>query len=158
MSNIVLFFTCELMYLQKKNIMLWASLALFFCLAKESCFHFVNGGGLKQLELLFSHGQKSSAVTLMLLGVAEQATRHSVGCEGLLGWWPRDDENVPSGFSEGYNQLLKLLLQKQRHDVASLSTFVLQRLRCYEVASRYEVGLSLGVVCMFRFFFAEPRF
>ncbi|KAL1813356.1 hypothetical protein ACET3Z_023421 [Daucus carota] len=126
---------------EKKNIMLWASLALFFCLAKESCFHFVNGGGLKQLELLFSHGQKSNAVTLMLLGVAEQATRHSVGCEGLLGWWPRDDENVPSGFSEGYNQLLKLLLQKQRHDVASLSTFVLQRLRCYEVASRYEYAV-----------------
>lgn len=134
------------MYSQKKNIMLWSSLALFLCLAKESCFHFVNGGGLKQLEHLFSHGQKSSAVTLMLLGVAEQATRYSFGCEGLLGWWPRDDEKVPSGFSEGYNQLLKLLLQKQRHDVASQSTFILQRLRCYEVASRYEVGVTLGNV------------
>lgn len=126
---------------EKKNIMLWSSLALFLCLAKESCFHFVNGGGLKQLEHLFSHGQKSSAVTLMLLGVAEQATRYSFGCEGLLGWWPRDDEKVPSGFSEGYNQLLKLLLQKQRHDVASQSTFILQRLRCYEVASRYEYAV-----------------
>ncbi|KAA8516811.1 hypothetical protein F0562_017079 [Nyssa sinensis] len=99
---------------QSKNVILWLSAALLLC---------------------------SSAVTLMLLGVVEQATRNSIGCEGFLGWWPREDENVPSGTSEGYNQLLKLLLQKQRHDVASLATYVLHRLRFYEVASRYECAV-----------------
>lgn len=95
---------------------------------------------MKQLGYVFCNGmQNSSAVTLMLLGVVEQATRNSIGCEGFLGWWPREDENIPSGISESYNQLLKLLLQKQRHDVASIATCILHRLRFYEVASRYEV-------------------
>lgn len=145
-----MYVTTIMLYLsQNKNAMLWLSVALLLCSGKESCFHFVNGGGMKQLGYIFCHGmQNSSAVTLMLLGVVEQATRHSIGCEGFLGWWPREDENVPSGISEGYNQLLKLLLQKQRHDVASLSTFILHRMRCYEVAARYEVGASFGLcVC-----------
>lgn len=115
-------------------------MALFLCSSKESCFHFVNCGGMDQLAYLFDHDmQKSSAVTLLLLGVIEQATRHSVGCEGFLGWWPREDENIPSGTSDGYSHLLKLLLQKPRHDVASLAIYVLHRLRFYEVVSRYEV-------------------
>ncbi|XP_059646578.1 protein virilizer homolog [Cornus florida] len=127
---------------QNKNVILWLSLALVLCSGRESCFHFVNDGGMEQLGYIFCHGtENSSAVTLMLLGVVEQATRHSIGCEGFLGWWPREDENVPSGISEGYNQLLKLLLRKQRHDVASLATYVLHRLRLYEVASKYECAV-----------------
>ena len=95
---------------------------------------------MDQLAYLFNHDmQKSIAITLLLLGVIERATRHSVGCEGFLGWWPREDENIPSGTSNGYSHLLKLLLQKPRHDVASLATYVLHRLRFYEVVSRYEV-------------------
>ncbi|CAN1277690.1 Protein virilizer homolog [Linum perenne] len=50
----------------------------------------------------------------------------------------QEDENVPTGFSKGYSQLLKLFLEKPRHDVASLATYILHRLRVYEVASRYE--------------------
>ncbi|KAJ0027672.1 hypothetical protein Pint_36158 [Pistacia integerrima] len=94
---------------------------------------------MDQLAYVFSHDMvNSTTIRLLLLGVIEQATRHSVGCEGFLGWWPREDENIPSGISEGYSRLLNLLLQKPRHDVASLATFVLHRLRFYEVASRYE--------------------
>ncbi|CAK9141127.1 unnamed protein product [Ilex paraguariensis] len=127
---------------QSKNVILWLSVVLLLCNGRESCFHFVNSGGMEQLGYVFCHGtQNSTAVTLILLGVVEQATRHSIGCEGFLGWWPREDENVPSGVSEGYNQLLKLLLQKQRHDVASLATYILHRMRFYEVASRYECAV-----------------
>ncbi|KAK3028735.1 hypothetical protein RJ639_037758, partial [Escallonia herrerae] len=129
-----------------KNVILWLSVALLLCTARESCFQLVNGDGMKQLGYVFCHGiQNSPAVTLLLLGVVEQATRHSIGCEGFLGWWPREDENVPSGISEGYNQLLLLLLQKQRHDVASLATYMLHRMRFYEVACRYECAV-LGVL------------
>lgn len=125
---------------QKKKVILVLSVALFLCSAKESCFQFVNGGGMEQLACVFSDDlQNSTAITLMLLGVVEQATRYSIGCEGFLGWWPREDDNVPSGISEGYSRLLKLLLEKQRHDIASLATYALHRLRFYEVVSRYEV-------------------
>ncbi|XP_048500624.1 protein virilizer homolog isoform X2 [Beta vulgaris subsp. vulgaris] len=97
---------------------------------------------MKQLAHFLSHDMQNSAtVTLMLLGVIEQATRYSVGCEGLLGWWPRESEDVPSSVSEGYSQLLKLLMQKQRHDIAALVTYILHRLRVYEVASRYEYAV-----------------
>ncbi|KAH9622236.1 hypothetical protein KSS87_013053 [Heliosperma pusillum] len=123
---------------QSDNVLLWLSLALIICSGKESCFYYVNGGGMEQLTLLLSKELNSSTVTLMLLGVIEQATRYSAGCEGLLGWWPREDETVPSSISEGYNQLLKLLLQKQRHDISALATYILHRLRFYEVACRYE--------------------
>lgn len=103
---------------------------------------------MDQLAHFFSDDvPKSTTITLLLLGVVEQATRHSVGCEGFLGWWPREDENIPSGVSEGYGHLLKLIMQKPRHDIASLATCVLHRLRFYEVASRYEVCLkNLGFV------------
>lgn len=115
------------------------SMALLLCSGRETCFHFVNSGGMEHLVHAFHHEtQKSTAVTLMLLGVIERATRYGTGCEGFLGWWPRD-EIVPVGNSEGYSQILKLLLQKQRHDVASLSAYLLHRLRFYEVASKYEV-------------------
>lgn len=127
---------------QEENVVLGLSVALFLCSSRESCFHFVNSGGMEQLAHLFCHDkQNSTAITLLLLGVIERATRYSIGCEGFFGWWPREDENVPSGISEGYSQLLKLLLQKPRHDVASLATYVLHRLRFYEVASRYECAV-----------------
>lgn len=101
---------------------------------------------MKQLEYIFAPGLGNSAsLTLLLLGVIEQATLHSVGCEGFLGWWPREDESVPAGTSDGYNQLLKLLLENQRHDIASLATYILHRMRFYEVACRYEVMLPLLV-------------
>ncbi|GFQ01432.1 hypothetical protein PHJA_002287100 [Phtheirospermum japonicum] len=124
---------------QNKNTILWLSVASLLCSARESCFHFVNYGGMKQLGYVFTHRmQNSTTLTLLLLGVIERATLHSIGCEGFLGWWPREDESMPHGTSEGYNQLLKLLLENQRHDVASLATYILHRLRFYEVACRYE--------------------
>ncbi|XP_051150201.1 protein virilizer homolog isoform X2 [Andrographis paniculata] len=124
---------------QKKNTILWLILARLLCSTRESCFHFVNYGGMKQLGYIFAHRNlNSTAFTLLLLGIIEQATQHSIGCEGFLGWWPRDDESIPSGTSDGYSQLLKLLLESQRHDVASLSTYLLHRLRFYEVSCRYE--------------------
>ncbi|KAG5253008.1 Dof zinc finger protein [Salix suchowensis] len=109
---------------------------------RESCFHFVNSGGMEQLVDIFSDEvQNSSAIILLSLGAIEQATRHPIGCEGFLGWWPREDENIPSGSSKGYSQLLKLVLQRPQHDVASLGTYVLHRLRFYEVVSRYELSV-----------------
>lgn len=115
-------------------------MVLLLVSGSESCFHFVNGGGMEHIVHLFSQeAQRSMATTLILLGIVERATRHAIGCEGFLGWWPREDENVPIGSSEGYSHLLKLLMQKQRHDVASLATYILHRLRLYEVSSRYEV-------------------
>lgn len=123
---------------KSKRIMLGLGVAVFLCSSRESCFHFVNCGGMDQIAHLFSYGEKSTTITLLLLGVIEQATRHSIGCEGYLGWWPREDESIPSGTSDRYGNLLRLLLQKPRHDVASLATYILHRLRFYEVASRYE--------------------
>ncbi|KAH6806170.1 hypothetical protein C2S51_031001 [Perilla frutescens var. frutescens] len=124
---------------QNKNTILWSIVAFFLCSARESCFHFVNYGGMKQLGYVLTHRiQNSVSLTLLLLGVIEQATMHSVGCEAFLGWWPREDENIPAGTSDGYNQLLKLLLDNQRHDVASLATYILHRIRFYEVSCRYE--------------------
>ncbi|KAK4414757.1 protein virilizer [Sesamum alatum] len=127
---------------QNKNTILWLSVARLLCSARESCYHFVNYGGMKQLGYIFNHWmQNSTTVTLLLLGVVEQATRHSIGCEGFLGWWPREDESIPVGTSDGYNQLLKLLLENQRHDVASLATYILHRMRFYEVTCRYECAV-----------------
>ncbi|KAI3829915.1 hypothetical protein L1987_04047 [Smallanthus sonchifolius] len=126
---------------QSKLIMVWLSAALLLCSYKESCFNFVNGGGMKQLSDIFCTKVHSSAATLILLGVIKQATRHSIGCEGFLNWWPREDDKIPIGTSNGYNQLLKLLVQKPRHDVASLATYILHRARFYEVASRYEFAV-----------------
>ncbi|EEF38272.1 conserved hypothetical protein [Ricinus communis] len=127
---------------QNKNIILGLSLALLLSSGRESCFQFVNSGGMEHLADIFSRDMHDfSAIMLLLLGVIEQATRHSIGCEGILGWWPREDENIPSGISKGYSQLLKLLLRKPRHDIASMVTYVLHRLRFYEVASRYECAV-----------------
>ncbi|KAL4591857.1 hypothetical protein LXL04_004831 [Taraxacum kok-saghyz] len=127
---------------QSKLLIVWLSAALVLCSSKESCFNFVNGGGMKQLSDIFSkNALQSSAATLLLLGVIEQATRYSIGCEGFLGWWPREDDKMPAGTSECYNHLLKLLMQKQRHDIASLATYILHRIRVYEVASRYEFAV-----------------
>lgn len=127
---------------QKENVVLGLSVALLLCSSRESCFHFVNTGGMELLAHFLCHDKPNSTPTmLLLLGVLERATRYSIGCEGFFGWWPREDENVPNGTSEGYSQLLKLLLQKPRHDVASLATCLLHRLRFYEVASRYECAV-----------------
>lgn len=123
---------------QIENVLLGLSLALLLCSGKESCFHFVNDGGMEQIVTYFSNMQNSTTTMLLLLGVVEQATRYSVGCEGFLGWWPREEETIPAGASEGYSQLLNLILAKPRHDVASLATYLLHRLRFYEVALRYE--------------------
>ncbi|KAL0374797.1 UNVERIFIED_CONTAM: protein virilizer [Sesamum radiatum] len=127
---------------QNKNTILWLSVARLLCSARESCFHFVNYDGMKQLGYIFNHRmQNSTTLTLLLLGVIEQATRHSIGCEGFLGWWPREEESIPVRTSDGYNQLLKLLLENQRHDVASLATYILHRMRFYEVTCRYECAV-----------------
>ncbi|CAN4087886.1 unnamed protein product [Withania somnifera] len=127
---------------KREDMVLCLTLALLVSSARESCYHFVNCGGMEQLGYAFSSSlQNSSALKLLHLGVIEQATCHSFGCEGFLGWWPREDENVPSGTSDRYNQLLKLLMHNQRHDVASLATYILHRLRFYEVSSRYECSV-----------------
>ncbi|KAL6521192.1 hypothetical protein OROGR_017761 [Orobanche gracilis] len=124
---------------QNKNTILWLSVASLLCSSRESCFHFVNYGGMNQLGYVFTHRmQNSTTLTLLLLGVIERATLYSIGCEGFLGWWPRENESIPDGASESYNQLLKLLLENQRHDVGSSATYILHRLRFYEVACRYE--------------------
>ncbi|CAK8571309.1 unnamed protein product [Lathyrus sativus] len=124
---------------RNEHALLGLSMAYLLCSGRESCFQFVNSGGMQQIEMFFSKDvQNSTTITLLLLGVVERATRYSVGCEGFLGWWPREDENIPSGFSKGYSHLLELILSKPRHDVASLATYLLHRLRFYEVASRYE--------------------
>ncbi|ONK69373.1 uncharacterized protein A4U43_C05F22180 [Asparagus officinalis] len=127
---------------QNEILILGLSTILLLCTSRESCFHFVNCGGMKQLAALLGHMlHGSTAFTLVLLGALENATQHAIGCEGFLGWWPRVDENVPSAKSEGYSNLLNLLLTKQRHVVASLATCILQRLRLYESASRYECAV-----------------
>lgn len=125
---------------QNKNLLLCLNMVLLLCSAKESCFHFVRYGGMEKIAAMLSHlPNQSSALALLLLGAVENATRHSIGCEGFLGWWPRADYKIPTGKSDGYSNLLRLLFTKQRHDVASLATYILQRLRFYETASRYEV-------------------
>lgn len=119
---------------------------MLLCSARESCFCFVTSGGMEQIiHIISQETQRSAAIVLMLLGIIEHATRHAIGCEGFLGWWPREDENVPVGNSEGYSHLLSLLLLKSRSDVASLATYVLHRLRLYEIISRYEVCIQLHI-------------
>ncbi|CAL4934424.1 unnamed protein product [Urochloa decumbens] len=125
---------------QNKWLVLSLSLVLLLCSSKESCFYFIGSGGMDQIiNLLCWKTPKSAATTLLLLGIVEHATRHAFGCEAFLGWWPRADHNsIPVGSSDGYCSLLKLLLEKERHDIASLATYVLQRLRFYEILSKYE--------------------
>ncbi|CAM0910585.1 unnamed protein product [Alopecurus aequalis] len=135
---------CSLLDLQCPSQNNWLvtslSLVLLICSSKESCFYFVDAGGMEQIvNLLCWKTPKSTATTLLLLGIVENATRHGVGCEAFLGWWPRSDQNsIPTGSSDGYCSLLKLLLEKERHDIASRATYLLQRLRFYEILSRYE--------------------
>lgn len=124
---------------QNEHALLGLSMAYLLCSGRETGFQFVSSGGMEQLVLFFSKdGQNSTTIMLLLLGVVERATRYAVGCEAFLGWWPREDESIPSRISEGYSHLLKLILSKPRHDVASLATYLLHRLRFYEIASRYE--------------------
>ncbi|KAF8682053.1 hypothetical protein HU200_045513 [Digitaria exilis] len=125
---------------QNKWLVLSLSLVLLLCSSKESCFYFVGSGGMEQIiNLLCWKTPKSTATTLLLLGIVEHATRHAFGCEAFLGWWPRTDHvSAPVGSSNGYCSLLKLLLEKERHDIASLAAYVLQRLRFYEILSKYE--------------------
>ncbi|WOL04309.1 hypothetical protein Cni_G13030 [Canna indica] len=124
---------------QNKHMILVLSLALLFCSWREGCFHFVNNAGMERIICLLGNEiQNSPAITLMLLGIVEYATRHGIGCEGFLGWWPRGDENVPTGYSDGYSFLVSLLLGKQQHCVSSLAAYILHRLRFYEIAAKYE--------------------
>lgn len=125
--------------IENNNVVLGLNVVLLLCSAKESCFHFVRCGGMEQIVAMLGHSSHlSTTLALVLLGAVENATQHAIGCEGFLRWWPREDESVPAGNSEGYSNLLRLLFTKQRHDVASLATYILQRLRFYETASRYE--------------------
>ncbi|XP_078432538.1 mRNA methyltransferase EMB2016 isoform X2 [Wolffia australiana] len=128
----------RLLLTQNKNLVIWLGVAFLLCSAKESCFWFVTSGAMKKLNKIMSSEFRSPGSTLLLLCVVEQATRHAIGCEAFLGWWPRKDSEVPAGISDGYCRLLSLLIQKQRHDVASLASYILHRLRFYEVAVRYE--------------------
>ncbi|CAL1370672.1 unnamed protein product [Linum trigynum] len=60
--------------LKRKNF-LGLCVAFLLCSSRESCFHFVNHGGIEQLAHFFSHDiHNSSAVVLLLLAVIEQAT------------------------------------------------------------------------------------
>ncbi|XP_072967043.1 protein virilizer homolog isoform X2 [Typha angustifolia] len=125
-----------------KSLILALGLVLLLCSSRESCFHFVSGGGMEHIvHLCCQQMQKSTVITLLLLGIIECATRHGIGCEAYLGWWPRGDGDIPICSSDGYCYLLKLLLEKQRHDVASLATYALHRLRFYEILSRYECAV-----------------
>ncbi|XP_010906480.1 protein virilizer homolog isoform X2 [Elaeis guineensis] len=127
---------------QMKNMVLAWNIVLVLCSSRESCFHFVDNGGMEQIVDLFCYEAKNStAITLILLGIVEHATRHGIGCDGFLGWWPRGDESVPVGNSEGYCYLLKLLLGRQRHDIASIVTYILHRLHFYETASKLEAAV-----------------
>lgn len=130
---------------QNKDQIIGLGLALLLCSSQESCYWFVSYGSMEKIINIFSHEvKKSTSTTLFLLGIVEFATRHAVGCEGFLGWWPREDDNVPIRRSDGYSYLLELLLGNQRHDVASLATYILHRLRLYEIASRYESAVLSG--------------
>ncbi|ERN00963.1 uncharacterized protein LOC18429037 [Amborella trichopoda] len=124
---------------RNEKLVVGLSALYLICSTEEHFFQFVNGGGVDHLVgILCDDMQKSTAIHLMLLGVVERATRYAIGCEGFLGWWPHEDEHVPAGCSKSYSRLLKFLLCKQRHDVASLATYILHRLRFYEVASKFE--------------------
>ncbi|EER93923.2 hypothetical protein BDA96_01G201900 [Sorghum bicolor] len=125
---------------QNKWLVLSLSLVLLLCSSKESCFYFVDTGGMEQIiNLLCWKTPKSAATTLLLLGIVEHATRNGFGCEAFLGWWPQTEHSsIRVASSNGYCSLLKLLLEKERHDIASLATYVLQRLRFYEILSKYE--------------------
>ncbi|KAK3150151.1 hypothetical protein QOZ80_3AG0229280 [Eleusine coracana subsp. coracana] len=125
---------------ENKWFVLSLKLVLLLCSSKESCFYFVCAGGMEQIiNLLCWKTPNSAATTLLLIGIVEHATRHGFGCEAFLGWWPRSNHNnIPACSSDGYCSLLKLLLEKERHDIASLAAYVLQRLRFYEILSKYK--------------------
>jgi hypothetical protein len=136
-----IFFNLTPIRFQNKWLVLSLSLVLLLCSSKESCFYFVDTGGMEQIiNLLCWKTPKSAATTLLLLGIVEHATRNGFGCEAFLGWWPQTEHSsIRVASSNGYCSLLKLLLEKERHDIASLATYVLQRLRFYEILSKYEV-------------------
>lgn len=126
---------------QNKRLVLSLRLVLLLCSSKESCYYFVSAGGMEQIiNLLCWKTPKSAATTLLLISIVEHVTRYGFGCEAFLGWWLRSDHNsIPACSSNGYCSLLKLLLEEERHDIASLATYVLQRLRFFEILSKYEV-------------------
>lgn len=109
------------------------------CTDIEGCRQFVEAGVMQHLVDILQHDSgRSTATSLMVLGVVERACRYAVGCEALLGWLPREGGSVPNGASEGYSTLLRLLLQKQRHDIACLASHILHRLRAYEIIVVFE--------------------
>ncbi|XP_031496398.1 protein virilizer homolog isoform X2 [Nymphaea colorata] len=122
------------------------SVVTILCSSKEGCIQFINGAGMNYLSCLFlDDTPRSTGTSLMLLGVIECITRHAIGCEAFLGWWPRPDVNVPAGTSDGYCYILKLLLHKQRHDIASLAMYILRRLRLYEIAAKFESAVLVSL-------------
>ncbi|KAJ4781842.1 embryo defective 2016 [Rhynchospora pubera] len=124
---------------ENKGLTLSLGLVLLLCCSKEGCFHFISNGGMEKIiQLLSLNMQESTFLTLLLVSIIECATRHGIGCEAFLGWWPRGDETIPARASVGYTLLLKLLFEKQRHDIAVMATYVLHRLRFYETLSRFE--------------------
>lgn len=109
------------------------------CTDIEGCRQFVEAGVMQHLVGILQHDLgRSTATSLMVLGVVERACRYAVGCEALLGWLPREGGSVPNGASEGYSTLLRLLLHRQRHDIACLTSHILHRLRAYEIIIVFE--------------------
>lgn len=69
---------------QNEGTIFVLGVSLFFCSSRDSCFHFVCGGGMDQIiKLLCCETQRSMAITLLLLRVVEAATRYGIGCEGF---------------------------------------------------------------------------
>lgn len=67
---------------RNEHALLGLSMAYLLCSGRESCFQFVNSGGMQQIEMFFlNDGQDSTTITLLFLGVVERATRYTVGCE-----------------------------------------------------------------------------
>ncbi|XP_057830366.2 protein virilizer homolog isoform X1 [Cryptomeria japonica] len=115
------------------------SMVHLLCTDTEGCCQFVKAGGMQYLINVLQHDLgRSTSTTLLALGVVEHACRYAVGCEAFLGWVRRKGESVPTGTSEGYSTLLKLLLQRPRHSVACLVTKLLHRLRAYEIMVKFE--------------------
>ncbi|KAH9287987.1 hypothetical protein KI387_032104, partial [Taxus chinensis] len=115
------------------------SMVHLLCTDTEGCCQFVKAGGMQHLiNVLLHYLGRSTVITLLTLGVVERACRYAVGCEAFLGWVRRKGEIIATGTSEGYSTLLKLLLQRPRHNIACLVTSILHRLRAYEIMVKFE--------------------
>ncbi|KAJ3682983.1 hypothetical protein LUZ60_013210 [Juncus effusus] len=135
-------FSDEVPLLSQNKLTLALALILLLCFSKEGCLHFSKIGGMnKIIQLISQETKESTFITLLVVSIIECGTRHGIGCESFLGWSPAGGGPVPVRTSQGYSCLLRLLLEKQRHDVASLATYVLHRLHFYETLSRFESAI-----------------